>query len=58
VKSVSLVFSSFEEFWIHCFFSCKKFRIGCAEVCELRKRLGIPPFGGSYFGKFEGKVAV
>jgi len=53
-----LHFASYDEFWVFCFFHCGKLKDGCARSCELRKFLGIPPFGKSYIGKFEGRIAA
>lgn len=51
-----LKFTSYEEFWRFCHGQCPDFREGCASDCELRKRLGIPPFGKSYLGKLKGEI--
>jgi hypothetical protein len=53
---MSVRFRLFEEFWDYCLGRCGSFRVGCADRCELRKRLRIPPFGKSYFGKLKGEI--
>ncbi len=47
---------SYEEFWFFCFHTCPKVRVGCANSCKFREKLGIPPFGNSYAGKLEGRI--
>jgi hypothetical protein len=41
---------------LFCFGQCQCFKLGCAAQCEIRKRLGIPPFGKSYLGKLKGEI--
>lgn len=48
----------YEDFWDFCSRQCRGFRVGCARSCELRKRLGIPPHGKSYFGKLKGEIRL
>ena len=50
---VLLRFRTYEEFWCFCFSQCRDFKLGCAVRCELREKLGIPPFGKSYLGKMQ-----
>ncbi|MEM2112219.1 MAG: hypothetical protein QXX08_10165 [Candidatus Bathyarchaeia archaeon] len=50
------LFKTYEEFWLFCFSQCRDFRVGCANSCELRKRLEIPPHGKSYLGKIKGEI--
>ncbi|MEM2129152.1 MAG: hypothetical protein QXZ70_00995 [Candidatus Bathyarchaeia archaeon] len=51
-----ILFKSYEEFWFFCFGQCRDFRVGCANSCELRKQLEIPPHGKSYLGKMKGEI--
>jgi hypothetical protein len=53
---VLLRFKTYEEFWRFCYGQCRDFRVGCAVGCELRKELGIPPYGKLYVSKLEGEV--
>lgn len=49
-------FRTYEEFWVFCRRQCSDFNTGCANGCELRKQLGIPPFSKSYEGKETGEI--
>ncbi len=51
-----VAFRTFEEFWSFCRRLCPDFKTGCANECELRKKLGIPPFSRSYEGKETGAI--
>jgi hypothetical protein len=55
-EKVPYSFRTYEEFWIFCSSQCRNFRVGCANNCELRKRLDIPPHGKSYLGKLKGEI--
>ena len=56
VVQVKIEFRTWEDFWRYCRQECSNFKTGCANECELRKRLGIPPFSRSYEGKETGLI--
>jgi len=53
---MNVTFNTYQEFWNYCLAICPNRKTGCAETCEHRKKLKIPPHGKFYHRKFEGVI--